>query len=211
MKATNRGNRGIRKRLIALCIAAGLMIALVIAQEAIAQVITNSEVWKKMFPDKRETVIASPTPTPMLPAVRLTGVQVVCDEHDFLDIRFVAQEPPEGNCFWVFAVPRDAPKWFPSAEPISNGEGNYRARIYIGAAYEYDVYVLLLPQQRIQEVIGYLAARKVDWQWWRGMASRPEGAVLRAEEFVVRECSSRLDMPTSVTATPTATADEASE
>jgi len=136
---------------------------------------------------------------------------VVCDGQDFLDIRFVAQEPPEGHRFWVFAVPRDAPRWFPSAEPIPKGGGNYRARIYIGPAYEYDVYVLLLPQQSIQEVTGYHAAREVDWQWWRGMASRPEGAILRAEEFVVRECSSRFDIPTSVTATPTATADEASE
>jgi hypothetical protein len=134
----------------------------------------------------------SPEPTrPAAPPVaRFDLVTFVCPSDgtgDYLTVDFHAQPPQPPSTWWVFVLPVGSPApphYFPSRSPMSDGEGGYHTRVYIGPATQYEIYLTLTLADADETVRKYIAAREVDGNWGLGMAW-PEPAAFRA--MVVRD------------------------
>ncbi len=223
-KGNIRKRRGLWKRLLILIVLVVLFIGRQFLMEGTKEVaawaihsaisVIQDASTLLQQPAPTATVVATPnapttravTPTPRQPLVTISSdSKLVCGEFDYLDIRFKGEAPPQDKAYYPFAIPSGNGRWYPSEEPLSNGEGEYRATIYTGPDHEYRVHVLLVTPKGLQEIKQYLRDREKDNQWAQGMAHQPEDSISRDDSVIVRQCSSSFDRltPVPVTVVPT--------
>lgn len=118
------------------------------------------------------TRLSEPPSAP--PVARIDLLTFVCPydaSGDYLTVDFHAQPPPHESGWWVLVLPVGGPpppRYFPSRSPMSDGEGGYHTRVYIGPATRYEIYLALANVDANDTVRKYIAAREVDGKWGLG-------------------------------------------